>query len=419
MKLQSVLWILLSFFLLPISGFSHGTIDATSQWVAVRTPNKEARSKLVNLGVSIENVIDDMSYGFAPSHIVAKIEKAGLKLESTMPAKNFSALDFPAEDSAYRNYGEQMASMSDLQERDPKLVKVFSIGKSLEGKNMWAIRINGDAEDGTQVSGKPGIVFMGGHHAREHLSVEMPLLLADYLVTNYGKDPVITNLVNTRDIFIIPNVNPDGSEFDIGTGDYQMWRKNRNRNGNAKKQCMGVDLNRNYSYGWGTGGSSKDPCSDIYMGPQAFSEPETQAIKKFVESRPNLKVLLSFHTYSELILYPWGGSYEPIKNAQDASAFKTMAQTMAKWNGYTPEQASELYIASGDTTDWAYGTLGVFAFTFELSPSQWGNGGFYPGTGAIQTTFQANLKPALYLIDLADDPHRSVTRPETTLFFGR
>ena len=100
---------------------------------------------------------------------------------------------------------------------------------------------------------------------------------------------------------------------------------------------------------------------------------------------------------------------------------RSMATTMAAWNGYTPEPTHELYIASGDTTDWAYGALGIFAFTFEMSPNGGGFGGdgFYPGPTEIQHSFQANLKPALYLIDLADDPHRAVTAPQTTLFYGR
>ena len=233
-----------------------------------------------------------------------------------------------------------------------------------------------------------------GHHAREHLSMEMPILYAEHLVNSYGKDDVITDLLDKRDIYFIPMLNADGAEFDISTGSYKMWRKNRKSNGNSN--CAGVDLNRNYGFHWGTGGSSDNTCSDVFMGPTAFSEPETRAVKQFVESRPNLKILLTFHTFSELILYPWGHKYEPIANAKDLSAYKTMAQTMARWNGYTPEQSSELYIASGDTTDWSYGTLGIFSFTFELSPKDmWGGGGFYPGSGAINTTFQANLQPVI------------------------
>lgn len=415
------------FFLIAIVLGAHRTAqaqvplapDANQVWVAVKTPTKFDRTKLVNLGVSIETVVDDMSYGFATKEIAAKINPSGLSLESSMPASLMQTEDFPKDDLLYHNYERQISFLSDLASANPKLVKVFSIGKSLEGRNIWAIRLNADVDDGATVSAKPGIVYMGGHHAREHLSIEVPLLLAKYLVDNYGKDSSITKLIDNRDIFIIPSVNPDGSEFDISTGNYKMWRKNRSKNGGAS--CQGVDLNRNYGFGWGTGGSSTDKCSDIYMGPKAFSEPETMAIKSFVESRPNLKILLSFHTYSELILYPWGGKYDPIPNAADHGAYKTMAETMAKWNGYTPEQASELYIASGDTTDWSYGTLGIFSFTFELSPADggFGGGGFYPGSAAIDKTFQANIKPALYLMDLADNPHRASTRPETTLFYGR
>ena len=258
---------------------------------------------------------------------------------------------------------------------------------------------------------------MGGHHAREHLSVEVPLLLAKFLVE--ARDETTLRLLDTRDIFIIPMVNPDGAQFDIATGNYQMWRKNRNTN--AGNSCAGVDINRNYGFKWGTGGSSSNACSDVYMGPTPFSEPESQAVKAFVEGHPNLKVLLTFHTYSELVLYPWGSTYDDISNRADLATFQKMAQTMAGWNGYTPQPTHDLYIASGDTTDWAYGALGIFAFTFEMSPNGggFGGGGFYPGPEEIQHSFQANLKPAMYMIDLADDPHRAVSAPETTLFYGQ
>lgn len=390
-------------------------------WIAVKTPTKQDRSRLVDLGVSVEQVIDDTSYGFAPEHIVAQVKKSGFEVTSSMPASNFSTTDFPGADEKFHNYAEQMNTIQDLVSTRGNLVSAFSIGTTLQNRQMWAIRINADAaksDNPQMVSGKPGIVFMGGHHAREHVSVELPLMYAKYLADNYGKDPAITKLIDTRDIFFIPNVNPDGSEFDIATGAYQMWRKNRNPN--PGQRCQGVDLNRNYGYKWGTGGSSTDPCSDIYMGKSAFSENETKAIKAFVEARPNLKVLLSFHTFSELVLYPWGHTYDSITRADDLSAYKTMAETMAGWNRYTPEQSSDLYITSGDTTDWSYGELGIFSFTFELSPrDSFGGGGFYPGQSMIPKAFDDNLKPVLYLIDLADNPKRALYAPETTMFFGR
>jgi carboxypeptidase T len=135
-------------------------------------------------------------------------------------------------------------------------------------------------------------------------------------------------------------------------------------------------------------------------------------MKRFIEARRNAKVLLSFHTYSELILYPWGFQYEPIEKKRDQAVFETMAKSMAQWNGYKPQQSSDLYLTSGDTTDWAYGELGIFAFTFELSPETFWEGGFYPGQDVIDPTFAANVKPALYLLEMANDPYRAISTDE-------
>jgi carboxypeptidase T len=388
------------------------------QWVAIRAKDKQARSAIVNQGVSLESHIDGISYGFGTVKMIDALKAKGFDVLSYFPASEFRTQDFPAEDAIYHNYAEMNAELDALEASNPQLVHSFSIGKSTEGRYIRGIRLNPAAKDGLSPSGLPGMVLMGAHHAREHLSVELPILMAKYLVEHYNSgDATIKNLLDHRDIFIIPMINVDGAEFDIASGTYQMWRKNRS---NPTASCPGVDLNRNYGYKWGSGGASSDPCSEIYMGPKAFSEPETVAVKNFVEGHSNLKVLLTLHTYSELVLYPWGYSYDPIAKTADHDAFKKMADTIAGWNGYTAEQSSELYITSGDTTDWAYGTLGIFAFTFELSPKdQWGGGGFYPGAGMINTAFQANLRPMLYLMDLADNPHRAVTNPETTLFYGR
>lgn len=402
--------------LAPSLSFAHGGPEPGQHWAGIRAKDKFARTAIASLGFSIENVKDDMTYGFANESIIRKIKKAGFNVTAHFPASEIRAFDFPAGDSIYHNYAEMNQAIDNLVARFPGLAHKFSIGKSLEGRDIVGIRISPHATDGLTPTALPGIVIMGGHHAREHLSMEMPLMLAKHLLEN--RDGTVLRLLDTRDIFLIPMVNPDGAEFDVATGTYQMWRKNRSANNGNR--CAGVDLNRNYGFKWGTGGSSSSPCSDTFMGPTAFSEPETRAVKSFVEGHPNLKVLLTLHTYSELILYPWGVSYEGIENVADRTTFEKMARAMAGWNGYTPQQSSDLYITSGDTVDWAYGTLGIFGFTFELSPANvWGGAGFYPGPAAIQSTFQANLRPFLYLMDLADDPHRAARAPESTLFYGQ
>lgn len=387
---------------------SHSAMSAVrgqpeSFWLKVRAKNKFERSKIADMGVSIEFVSDDYVIAIGQRAHRDALAKKGLLiagLDSWMVD-----FDFPAKDSNFHNYDEMSRELTDLVTRFPTLTKLDSIGRSSEGHDIWHLRLSKDVStDTAQADARPGVIFMGGHHAREHLSIEIPLLFARHLLEAYVKgDPEITKLIDSRDIHIIPMVNPDGAEYDIADGRYKSWRKNRSQNGDGTR---GVDLNRNYGYGWGTGGSSQDPSSEVYMGPAPFSEPEARAIRDFVEKQTNATTLLSFHTFSELILYPWGHVYDPIADGRDRAVFETMAKTMAKWNGYTPEQSSELYIASGDTTDWAYGEHKIFAFTFELDPSSIWDGGFYPGQAAIPVVFNKNLRPCLYLIEHADNPYR-------------
>jgi carboxypeptidase T len=376
-------------------------------WVELETPGKAERQKAVDAGVSVEELKPGSASGFATPTALARAKAAGLKIRSTVSVRQrFGALDFPEKDATYHNYKELISDMRALAAKAPDLVSIFSIGKSTLGKDLWAVRLT-KGSSGERPSGKPGIVFMGTHHAREHLSTEVPLLLAKHLVDNRA-DAEIAKLLETRDIYFIPMVNPDGVEYDIEGGKYHMHRKNMAKNGDGS---TGVDLNRNYGWGWGGGGASPDPSDDTYRGPSAFSEPESRAVRDFIEARPNLKVLLSYHTFSELILYPWGGSDDHIPDAKALGAFKNMAGEMAKMTGYTPEQSSDLYIATGDTCDWAWGEKGIFAFTFELTPKSMWDGGFYPGAGVVQRVLQANIRPALYLIELADDPLRAAKTP--------
>lgn len=372
-------------------------------WIVAPAKNKAARSRIADLGVCIEEVSAGAIGGIATPRMAADLRRLGINFTSAPLSQRFGKLDFPPEDMLYHNYDRLVAELDALVSSAPDLVSKFSIGQSAEKKDLWALRLNITAA-GNQKSDKPGVVFLGTHHAREHLSTEVPLLLARYLLENRQK-PEISRLLSTRDIYIIPMVNPDGVEWDIRGGSYHMHRKNKRDNGRGS---IGVDLNRNYGFHWGEGGASPDPDSDIYRGPSAFSEPETRAVRDFIDQRKdNIKILLTFHSFSELILYPWGHTDLPIPDAAAHDAYVAMAKTMATMNGYTPEQSSELYIASGDTTDWAWGTHKIFSFTFELTPKSMWEGGFYPGAGAVQTTFQANIRPVLYLLDLADNPYRA------------
>lgn len=384
--------------------------ESTQYWMKIRAKDKFERSQIANTGVSIETSREDFVVGIGSLEEKSTVEKLGL-LEVSFPLT--AEMDFPSKDAAFNNYSEMTEKLQTLTTQHSKIARLSSIGKSKEGRDIWAVRISGDLSHADSL---PAAVFMGGHHAREHLSVELPLYYIEYLLTEYANgNPRIQGLINSRDIHIIPMVNPDGAEYDIESGTYKSWRKNRASNNDG---TYGVDLNRNYGFGWGGGGASTSPDSDTYRGTQAFSEPESQAIKNFIEGHENITVLLSFHTYSQLILYPWGHTYDSIAIERDKQVHETMARKMAEWNGYTPQQSSELYIASGDTTDWAYGEHKIISFTFELDPgnSGWGSGGFYPGAGVISQVQRKNLEPVLYLIGLADNPYRSLEPTDGPIF---
>lgn len=369
-------------------------------WVRAKAPTVKERSQIADIGVSIESFKAGEIGGIATKAEVKALKKTNLLIDAT-ELNTFHTQDFPSEDASYHNYAELTQALQQLATDNPSSAEVSSIGQSVQGRELWRIRITSDIHN---QEGLPAIVFLGGHHAREHLSMEVPLLLAQHLLRELkNNNPEIKRLLSTREVHIIPVVNPDGSEFDISTGTYKYWRKNRASVGRNK---FGVDLNRNYAFGWGGAGSSSSPDSDTYRGPSAFSEPETRAIKAFIESQSHLTTLLSFHTFSELILYPWGHTNGRMPDQRDWQLHKTMAETMAQWNNYEPMQSSELYLASGDTTDWSYGEHKIISFTFELDPKDMFSGGFYPGADITEQVFNKNLRACLFLLEYADNPYR-------------
>jgi carboxypeptidase T len=397
MKQRISLFLLALFISFPVLQVKSNTSDRF--WMKLKAKNKFERSLIADTGVAIEFVAEDYVIALGHSSTLSKLKAYNLVESSTA----ISAFDksFPRKDEAFHDYAELTVALQKLQAKFPEMVSLTSIGKTAEGRDIWAMRISANLAQANQL---PAVIYMGGHHAREHLSVEVPLRIFQKIMSLYEQnDPQVRRLLSARDIHYIAAVNPDGLEYDISGTFYKSWRKNRNLNSDG---TYGVDLNRNYGFMWGTGGSSTDTSSEVYMGPQSFSEPETRAVRDYVQAHQNISTLLSFHTYSQLILYPWGHKFEGISNSQDKAVHETMANKMATWNNYIPQQSSELYIASGDTTDWSYGIEGIISFTFELDPGRWGGGGFYPGDEIIGSVVEKNLKPVLYLMEYADNPYR-------------
>ncbi len=409
MRKMSIL--LLLFLLLSLTAFKPSlqlsgpsSLD-TSHIVKIDASTREERTEIASLGVAIEEIHDTYIVGICHSNQLKDLKASGFIFQTYSPPAFL--LDFPPGDGAFHNLQELESEMKTLVQTYSHLATLSSIGKSVEGRDLWMVRITSNTGAPQPKEGeKAGILFLGTHHAREHLSTEVPFFLIKHLLENYGKDEKITRLVNEREIWIIPLVNPDGTDYDITDKPYKWWRKNRQ--GAGAQSIYGVDLNRNYGYKWGRQGAGSDPNSETYRGLSAFSEPETQAVKAFIESHSNITTLLSYHTFSELILYPWGYTYDSIENQQAFKVHETMAQAMSRMTGYKPQQSSDLYITSGDTTDWSFGEHKIISFTFELYPANIWEGGFYPSADVIESVVKNNIPPALYLIEYADNPYRVI-----------
>lgn len=378
-------------------------------WVSLYAPNVLVRSQIAQV-IHIDSIVEDRVYavvGDASFQELTQRFKSRIlesyKMSGPAPQKSLSATaDFPGEDAIYHTYEEMEALMKSLVATYPKLATLEVIGQSKSGRNLYALNLG--VKKGEKSEMIPTVAYLGAHHAREHLSTEVPLLAASRLLEEYATNSRIKHILDNRRLVFIPMVNPDGVMYDIRDGRYHMWRKNHE---DGTGQHDGVDLNRNYDQNWARGGSSSYPSSDIYHGPHAFSEPESIAVKEFVESNADLRAMISFHSYGELVLYPWSGSFESVGGA-DLEVFKSWGAQMAASNGYTNQQSSDLYISTGDTCDWAYESSGVFCFTFELSPKGRMSGGFYPGADAVAQAVNQNFESILLLAERAMDPYQKL-----------
>jgi len=377
------------------------------------------RQAVARTGVAIAEVDHGSVTVSGSAAELAAVRALGYRVTAVpaAPPSGPTTYGFPSADSGYHDYAELTAELDRVVATYPSIARKTSIGTSYSGRQLWLTKISDNvATDESE----PEALFTCGQHAREHLTIEMCLYLVNELTSKYSTDSRIRGLVDSREIWVVTNVNPDGSEYDIATGSYRSWRKNRQPNSGST--YIGTDLNRNWGYQWGCcGGSSGSPSSSTYRGPSAFSAPETSRVRDFVSSRviggkQQVTVNIDFHTYSQLVLWPYGYTYADTAtglNADQRSALATLGRNMAATNGYTPEQASDLYIADGTINDWMWGVHKIFSYTFEMYPASSSGGGFYPPDEVIVRETSRNRSATLQLLDAADCPYEVIGKQAT------
>jgi Zinc carboxypeptidase len=334
-----------------------------------------------------------------------------LALAGTATLAAPAAAEFPIEDRGYHTYAEVTSETLATAEAYPSLVRRVSLGQSAEHREIWALKVSDNA--GVNEA-EPEVLLDANQHAREHLTTEQAMYLLDELTGKYATDARIKAVVDSREIWIVPTVNPDGAEFDVSTGSYAGWRKNRQPN--PQSQDVGTDLNRNWGWQWGCcEGSGTGPSSETYRGATPFSAPETRALRDFVLSRrvggvQQIKAAIDFHSAGELVMWPFAYTFAdtaPGMTQDQHDAFAAIGTSMAQSNGYKAQQASDLYISDGNMRDWLWGQEAVFAYGVEMWGGQYG---FYPPDENIAMQTSRNREATLRLLEIADCPYRAIAK---------
>ncbi len=320
----------------------------------------------------------------------------------------------------YRTVEETFATLEALATAHPNLATWVDIGDSWEkingpgaGYDLRALVLSNSAVSGP----KYPFVLMAAMHARELATAELVTRFAESLIHGHGVDPDLTWLLDYGEIHIIPHLNPDGRKRAEGG---LSWRKNVDNNHCTGSNSRGIDLNRNSNFFWAGTGSSSSACSEVFRGPSAASEPETQSIhtyftQVFEDQRgPNLGdaapetatgLFISVHSFSELILFPWEGSMSASPNDAGMAG---LARKLGFFTGYLACQDS-LPPAGGTTVDMAYGTYGVAAFTFEIGQNFFESCNFFESNILSQ-----NLAALRFAAKAARQPYAEPRGPEIT-----
>lgn len=394
-------------------------------------------SRVVTMGLDLlEHREGDDLFILTTPRQVEELTSQGLRIRIDEPqTATLDRVNAFTYSGGYSTVPEMRATLEARAAQHPDLAEFFIYGSSWQklngqdGHDLFGIRLTNTAIPGP----KPTLFLMAAIHARELSVSELALRLVDHLLTGYGIDADATWLLDEHQIVIVPVVNPDGRRL-AEQGYYQRKNMNPTNGGNCSvpptiTNQHGIDLNRNFNFKWGTVNTPSEPrCGQTYPGPVAESEPETQAVEELVRSLfPDQRgpgdfdaapltttgLLLTLHSYGDLVLWPWGFSGNAAPNSADLSL---IGRKFAGYNGFTPQQSIQLYPTSGTTDDWSYGELGVPSFTFEVGLSSGFCGGFMPPYGCLDgeingSFWPRNLPAFLYASRIARAPYRLVRGP--------
>jgi len=353
------------------------------------------------LGYDIGYVTDSYADVFTRREGLSELQQQGFRIEvihEDVTAFYTSRLTDATPYGGFKILSEMYAYLDDMiADHSSIMTSRTSIGTSIEGRDIWAIKISDNPEIDEE---EPELLFTACTHAREMITPEVLMYFMDHLTDNYGIDPEVTDIVDNREVWFIVMVNPDGYYYNevIAPGGGGMWRKNRRDNLDGS---FGVDLNRNYGYMWGYNddGSSPITYAEDYRGTGPFSEPETQAIRDFSIAR-NFVIQIHYHSYSNYFLWPW--RYNSF-DTPDEDLFWILTDSMSAYNGYVG--ANDLmYSSNGHAADYGYGEQIVkdksLSYTIEVGSYE---DGFWPDPSRIDDLVAENLPVNLFLCRHADD----------------
>ncbi|MFB8774025.1 M14 family metallopeptidase [Streptomyces broussonetiae] len=304
-----------------------------------------------------------------------QLEKKGVDLtEHTLSARAEQRVEAAAE-GVFRPYGGEGGLKEEIlatAQANPSLTKVVSIGKTVNGQDILALKLTKNAKK-TKDGARPSVLYLSNQHAREWITPEMTRRLLHHYLDSYRTDKRVKKIVDTTELWFVLSANPDGYDHTFRHEDNRLWRKNlRDVNGDgAITTGDGVDLNRNFAYKWGYDdeGSSPNPTSQTYRGAGPNSEPETKALDAF-ERRIGFEYGINYHSAAELLLY--GVGWQVATDTPDDVLYKSLAGTPenSAIPGYRPQVSSELYTTNGEADGHAANVNGTAMFTPEMSTCQ-------------------------------------------------